>query len=243
MLIFLISCASVVAAQQKSDSTKKKAGVRDAGKVQAVKTDGRVEQTNQDSVNKIRLVSLAMNNPNMRIADANIRIAERDLEMARLGYLSSLSLGANINEFVIRNSSAASFFPKYNFGISVPFDIISRNKRERRVAEEKVTISNEVKKDRMNFVKTEVLIRYENYKEKKENVFLQRTYMEYDFSAYESAQKSYADGNMTLEEMNKSYQAYILERSKLVSKERDLNIAIIQLEEMIGVPLAVVIPQ
>ena len=199
------------------------------------------ENLNKDSLIKIKLVQLAMDNPNVKISEANIRIAQEDLKLAKLSWLSALSLGANINEFVISNSAAARFFPKYNFGIMVPFDIVVRNKRQRLVAAENININNQTLRDKKRYVKTEVLSRYEDYKERKEIVFLQKTYMEYDFSAYEAAQNAYADGTMTLEEMNKTYQIYITEKAKLVTKERDYNIAVIMLEDMIGVPLVDVI--
>jgi hypothetical protein len=39
--------------------------------------------------------------------------------------------------------------------------------------------------------------------------------------------------------MNKTHQAYLTEKSKLVTYQKELNISIIQLEQLIGVPLAV----
>ena len=193
---------------------------------------------NQDSLIKVKLVKLAMSNPNINIADANIRISEANLKSAKLAWLNSVVVGANINEFVVQNSAAASFFPKYNVGASVPLDIFSRTKREKKVARENIIINNELKKDKQTFLKSEVLMRYENYKEKREVVILQKSYMEYDFSAYEAAQRVYSEGDMTIEDMNKTHQIYLTEKSKLITRERDLNIAIIQLEELIGVPVA-----
>lgn len=192
---------------------------------------------NQDSLIKLKLVSLALNNPNIRIAEAQTRIAEADLKKARTSWLNSVSVGANVNEFVIQNSAAASFFPKYNIGAIIPLDIISRTKRDKTVAKENITINQELKKDKEKYLATEVLLRYENYKEKREIVILQRSYMEYDFSAYEAAQRAYASGDMLVEDMNRTHQIYLTEQAKLVTKERDMNIAIIQLEELIGMPL------
>lgn len=199
------------------------------------------DNLNKDSLIKIKLVQLAMDNPNVKISESNIRIAQEDLALAKMGWLSSISLGANFNEFVINNSASAAFFPKYNFGIMVPFDILARTKRQRKVAEESININKQTLKEKQRFVKREVLTRYEDYKERKELVNLQKTYMEYDFSAYEAAQKSYSDGTASLAEMNIAYQVVITDKAKLVSKERDFNIAVIMLEELIGVPLSDVI--
>ena len=241
LFITFLHCADAVAQtiQQVPDSVRRQYQLRQQEK-QAREKGPAIDYSllDQDSLIKIKLVNLAMNNPNIRIADANIRIAEADLNRAKLAWLNSVVVGANINEFVVQNSAAASFFPKYNVGASVPLDIFSRTKREKKVARENILINNELKKDKQTFLKSEVLMRYENYKEKREVVILQKSYMEYDFSAYEAAQKAYSEGDMTIDDMNKTHQIYLTEKSKLVTRERDLNIAIIQLEELIGVPVS-----
>ncbi len=196
-----------------------------------------VSKLNQDSIIREKLVSLVSKNPGISIADANIAIAGYDLDRARKSWMSSINAGANINEFVIRNSAAASFFPKYNLGVTIPFDILSKTKRERKVAEQNIEIANYMKQDKMQSLKTEVLIRYENYKEKKELVRLQITVIDNDLQAYEAAQKNYADGRIEIEIMNKAYQSYVNEQAKLISKQRDLSVAILQVEELIGIPL------
>lgn len=198
----------------------------------------RADSVSRDSVIKERLVALAMKNPDMNIADANIRIAQWDLRKSKSVWLGSIAATGNANEFVITNSSAASFFPRYNLGVAIPFDIFSKARNAKKVAEQNVVISNEMRNSRIRQIRSLVLTRYENYKEKKELVSLQKIYMESTNQAYLNAQKSVTEGSMQLDELNRVYQAYINEKSKLVSKERDLNVAVIELEEVIGVPLS-----
>ena len=81
-----------------------------------------------DDLIKARLIKFALNNPELQAADARIRIAEIDYQKSKSTILSSVNLGANINEFVISNSAAASFFPKYNLGVTIPLDIFARAK-------------------------------------------------------------------------------------------------------------------
>lgn len=193
---------------------------------------------NTDSLIKVKLVNLATkSHPLVEIASANARIADADYQKAKKSWMSSVSFGANINEFVVSNPDAANFFPKYNLGAMVPMDLFSRMKREKKVASENINISNLQREDRLRYIKAEVLMRYENYKEKKEIVNLQRSYLEYDLLAYEAAKRDYADGDIPMDQMNKAHQIYITEKSKLTTRERDLNIAIIQLEELIGMPI------
>ncbi len=194
-------------------------------------------ELNADSLIKIKLVKLAYNNPAIKISESNILISYADLDKTKLSWLSNISVGANINEFVVNNSAAASFFPKYNLGVILPLDFLSRMKRDKIAANESLNINQEIKKDKMQTLKTEVLIRYEAYKEIKELVFLQKSFLEYDFSNYETNRAAYSEGSGTIFDMNKSHQNYLLGKSKLVSLEKELNVSIIRLEEMINVPL------
>jgi outer membrane protein TolC len=191
---------------------------------------------------KAKLVELAVNNPQIDVADAQIRIAEANLSKAKNSWLSSLSLSSNINEFVINDKKidsvpVASYYPKYNLGLTVPFDIFSKTKQEKNIASQNIVAAKALKQDRIRIIKTQVLTLYENYKEKKELLRLEKVSTEGDNDSYVTAQKSYADGTIQLGEMNKAYQLYVSAQSKLVSSQHDFNVATIELEQMIGISI------
>lgn len=204
----------------------------------------RAPQTNgvpDDEVIKGRLVKLALKNAQLTAADANVEIAEIARKKAGSSILSSVNLGGNVNEFVINNSPAANFFPKYNAGVSIPLDLFAKTKAEKRTANQTIIV-NKAQRDLVEAnLKSRVLIQYEVYKERKEQVRLQKIAMEDDLAAYERAQKDFQEDAITLEELNKIYKTSITEKSFLAAKERDLQIAVLQLEEIIGVPLSSVI--
>lgn len=193
---------------------------------------------NQDSLIKVKLVSLAYENPALDVADANVTISEIELKRAKSSWLNSLTAGANINEFVINNSPAASFFPKYNLGVAIPFGIISKSKAEKKTAHQNIVINTALRQEKLNRVKSLVLALYEDYKEKKELLRLQKIYMDDDQQAYLAAQKNYAEGGIELEEVSQIYKSLINEQVKLASREKEFNVSMIQLEEVIGVPVA-----
>ncbi len=195
-----------------------------------------------DSLIKAKLIGLAANNPDIVIADAGIKIAQTDYVVAKNSWLGSLNVSSNVNEFVIDGTyingiAASTYYPKYNVGLSVPLDIFSKTKGAKNVATQNIVIAKAAKDNRLRLIKEEVLIRYENYKQEKELARLQKIVTEEDNDFYIAAQKSYADGTIQLIDMNKTYQIYIASQSKLVSSQHDLNVAIIHLEEMIGMPL------
>lgn len=201
-----------------------------------------VQPVDEDAAIKNRLVKLAQKNPTFLADDAAIEIAELNRKKATSSWLSSVVIGGNLNEFSINNSPAGNFYPKYNFGVQIPLDIYARNKNERLVGDQNIIIANAAKADRMNRVKAETLIRYENFKEQRELANLQKISVDNNYSDYLAAQSNFADNVITVDVLNKIYQEYVSEQFKLVQLKKELNVAIIQLEEMIGMPLAKVIP-
>ena len=153
--------------------------------------------------------------------------------------ISSVNVGANANEFVINNSPAANFFPKYNIGLSVPLDLFAKNKAEKQTASEMITINTAQKELIEKNIRAKVLILYETYKEKKAIVELQKMAMEDDIAAYEKAQQDYADNIITLEDVSKIYKSSVNEKSILATKQKEFNISVIELEQAIGVPLSI----
>lgn len=190
---------------------------------------------------KAKLIFLALNNAEAVAGDARIRIAEIARRKANSSILGSVNLGGNVNEFVINNSPAANFFPKYNFGVTIPLDMFAKNRAEKRTANELITISTAQKAMINEALKAKILTRYENYKEKKELLELQRITTDDDIAAYEKAQKDYKEELITIEDVNRQYRVSLLSKSSLATKVKDLNIAVIEIEEIIGVPLKTVL--
>ncbi len=232
-IIFLI-CALLLAAQTFAQRIQQ---VPDSLRKQPV-----VQPVNEEEAIKNHLVKLAQKNPAFTADDAAIEIAELNRKKANSSWLNSVVIGGNLNEFSINNSPAGNFYPKYNFGVQLPLDIYARNKNERKVGDQNIIIANAAKADRMNRVKAETLIRYENFKVQKELANLQKISVDNNYSDYLAAQSNFADNTITVDVLNKIYQGYVFEQFKLVQLKKELNVAIIQLEEMIGIPLAKAIP-
>ncbi len=196
-----------------------------------------VKAAESDDAIKARLIKLALKNPELQVIEASLKIAEINYVKSKSTLLSSVSIGANINEFVVSNSAVASLFPKYNLGVSIPLDLFAKAKAVKQVASQDVLIAQAQKAQQEKVIKMEVLSRYENYKEKKELLELQKISMEDDFAAYQRAQQQYADDDIELVEMNKLYKAYINEKATLTSLQKNFNVAIIELESILGVSL------
>jgi outer membrane protein TolC len=237
--LLFYGCSAIAQSGVKASDSLKKAGGQTAAAMKPLPDTSKLLNSEDDV--KAQLILLALNNPAAEAADANVRIAEIARRKANSSFLSTVNLGGNVNEFVVNNSPAASFFPKYNFGLTVPLDLFAKNKAEKMTATETITINRLQKQLIGEALKSKVLIQYEVYKERKQLLELQRIVLDDDLAAYEKAQKDYKDDIITIEDVNKVYRELIASRGNLASKEKDLNIAVIEIEETIGVPLNTVL--
>lgn len=238
--LFFYGCGAIAQPGVKAPDSLKKAGNQPAAMRYVPVADTNRLLNSEDDI-KAQLILLALNNPQAAAADANVRIAMIARQKANSSFLGSVNLGGNVNEFVINNSPAASFFPKYNFGLTIPLDMFAKNKAEKRTGNEVITINRLQKQQIGEALKAKVLIQYEVYKEKKELLELQRIVLDDDLAAYEKAQRDYKDDVIAIEEVNKMYSELIKSKGNLATKEKELNIAIIEIEEIIGVPLKTVL--
>lgn len=243
LVIFLLGSMPVVAQRiNQVPDTLRKPETGNQDKTAKIVQDNEINNVTAEDVIKKKLVSIALKNPIFQIDDANIAIAEANRRKAGTALLGTVGLGGNINEFVINNSPTANFYPKYNFGLNLPFDIFSKIKNEKKVTEQTILIAEGTKKQHEQEITAETLTRYENYKEKADLVTLQNISLANNLSDYQLAQKNFEDGTITIEALNRIYQNYMGERSKLVTAKKDLNVAVIELEEMLGMPLAKAVP-
>jgi outer membrane protein TolC len=204
-----------------------------------------IKVRDMDSLIKDRLVALAMENPSLREADAMIGESQYQIKKAKSAWLNSLALSGNINEFVVNNSTingipASTLFPKYNLGVNIPFGIFAT--QDKNIARQRKKINEALKDQKIMSLRREVLTRYENYKEKKDLLDLQKIITDDQYATYQQKQREFANGEIrNVSDVNKEYAAWIQQRSQLRTREKDLADADLDVEEITGKKMAQVI--
>jgi len=127
--------------------------------VNAQKRDQTLESTIQnrflrDSLGlKEQLVELALQNSDLESTNANARIAEYNIKKAKAAWLDMLTLTGNLNEFTLNKSIYANYWPKYNFGISVPLGTFGRRNNDVKIAKEQVTLNEIQRNERIKAIR------------------------------------------------------------------------------------------
>ena len=200
-----------------------------------------------------KLVSLALQNPTFEIADHNLAIAEYNIRIAKGSWLNTISAQGNLNEYAINPPKASSngsttvnfatTYPRYNFGITIPFDIFTKIPNNIKIARENYLIAMAQKNDKFREIKALVLTKYEDYLLTKQKLELQTQITQDEFALYKKAEKDFDDNVIKLEDFNKSAAAWVASQIVKLDYQRNLNVAKIELEKMIGIKLEEVMQQ
>ena len=193
-----------------------------------------------------KLVQLAMNNPAYEISDRLSNVAAYQVRLAKGSWLASISAQGNINEFTINPKSAGTgsngvsnpiYYPRYNFGISIPFDIISRNSNNVKIAKENYLIAQANKNDKFRQIRADVLTKYEDYLLARQKLELQIEITQDAFTSYQVAESNFRKDIIKAEEFSKAYRNWVTEQVTKLDLQRNLNVTKIDLEKIIGVKL------
>jgi outer membrane protein TolC len=191
-----------------------------------------------------RLVQLALQNPQYEMADHASRAASYQINIAKSAYLGLLSAQGNINEFTINKNAATVnnvtypvLYPKYNFSLNVPFDIFTRTKNSTKIAQENYYMAEAMKNDKFREIKADVLTRYENYLLAKQLVEYQSRLTQGEYSSLKRAESDFAENLIKLDDLELAQKNYITEQVKSLTLQKDLNLAKIEIERVIGVKI------
>lgn len=186
-----------------------------------------------------RLVQLALQNPNYEIADRQVAVANYQLKKAKNSILSKLNANFNANEYTLKLKKAPGdnlLFPLFNFGISVPFDILTSRKSDINIAKENLGAVEAAKNQRFREIKAEILSKYEDYLMFKQKLEYESQIAQDAEAIFLQAEKDFSDNIIKQEDYNKAYRDRTEEKTKLAEIVRNFNVIKIEIEKMIGIP-------
>jgi outer membrane protein TolC len=190
-----------------------------------------------------RLVALAIQNPTYEMADHASNAASYQIKIAKSAYLGLFSAQANVNEFTIMQKKdqngviIPNYYPIYNFGVNIPFDIFSRTSNNVKIAKENYAMSLAAKNEKFREIKADVLTKYENYLLAKQLVELQSRITQSEYAALKRAESDFAENLIKLDDVEKAQKNYTVEQVKSLTLQKDLNLSKIEIEKVIGVKI------
>lgn len=187
------------------------------------------------------LVQLAwMNSPNTKILQYEKSKEQKEVELQRMNWMDDVNFGFNINEVSLSNVLQPSpdnlvLYPLYQFSASVSLGSFTTNKKKREIEEVDVLISDMEANQHKLELRAETLSRYRKLLLAIETLKV-RTNAEQDArNVYEVSQKRFKNADLDMEDMLRASESYSNAQEKRLVAETDIQLAILELEEMIGI--------
>ena len=199
------------------------------------------------------LADIAMNNSNInKVSEANVKAAEYNYKAQQTAWLDNFRASGNLNEFTLKRTIGAplddnqlgrAFWPRYNFGVGVPFGIFVNHPKQTKAQYYRYQAEVEQLNATKQNLGLETMTMYYNYVRTQRLYELQEEAVQDASFAFTKTEERFSKGEVDLEVYTVSSRRYNTERATKVSLERDLQVAKAQLEAVLGMPLQTALQQ
>lgn len=188
------------------------------------------------------LVQLAyLNSPETKILEYEKTIEQKEVDLQRYEWQDDLKFGFNINEVSLANvldktkEDNLVLYPLYQLSASVSLGSFTNNKRKRGIEEIDVLIKDMENNQHKVKIRAETLARYRKLLLSIETLKMRANAEEDTRNTYQISQQRFKNADLEMEDMLRASEAYTNAQEKRMVAETDIQLAIIQLEEMIGI--------
>ncbi len=181
------------------------------------------------------------NNLEYKSLENTIIIAQTESAQTTWEWMNSIRAIGNINEYVInpeRNQNNI-LFPRYNFSLTVPLGIFTDQAANKKIAKEKTKFTENTAAMRINEIKQEIVVAYNNFTRTKELLERQRELTENEYSNYLILEEKFKNNDLELRELNQAQRTYNQEYFNQLSLQNEFNRIKLTLESLLGAPLPV----
>jgi outer membrane protein TolC len=188
-----------------------------------------------------RLVQLAWrNHPSNKVVTQKVEMAEALRSKARWSWLDNIFVEGNYNEFTGNDDFsdvARSYYPRYNIGVRLPLGTFVQTPLSAQAANDQVLINEFNVNSKKLETRQNVLLAIERLKEKFKIIKLRERIQEDYFLMFQSTEKKFKAGEITLDAYRTTSQAYYTKEEEIIQARSSFNQERIALEAMIGVEL------
>jgi outer membrane protein TolC len=189
-----------------------------------------------------KLVRIAwQNNPVVNVLNSEVEKSNLEVKYSQRRWSEYIVVTGNINEFNLNNSNTSEvplFFPRYNISASINLGTFIANPLKTKVEKENVKISLETINQKKLEIRSEVLQRYQTYISFKEIYDLRAQMVEDALSDFILKEQKFSRGEIVITEYTQALDYYNQQKINKIQSEREMVVARIVLEELIGVKLS-----
>lgn len=189
-----------------------------------------------------KLAELGAKNFVIQAAGKNIEMANEDVKKAKSVWFNHVTPNFNLNEFTLArtlgiNTQLNSFWPRYNINLSLPLGMFVGNKsavNKSKLAAEQAKLNNEVI---ILNIKRNVRVYYQDYISNKYLLALQESLLQDEKILLDRVNTMFENNQVDLEVFTAATKKYNDLLAKKINLLKDINYAVYNLEEILGMPL------
>ncbi|MEY4660538.1 MAG: hypothetical protein RLZZ42_490 [Bacteroidota bacterium] len=193
-----------------------------------------------------KLAELGAKNFMIQSAGKSIEMAEQDVKKAKSIWYNHVTPNFNLNEFTLArtlgiNTQLNSFWPRYNINLSLPLGMFAGNKstvNKSKIAVEQAKLNQETI---ILNIKRNVRVYYQDYISNKYLLALQESLLQDEKIILDRVNTSFENNQVDLEVFTAATKKYNDLLAKKINLLKDINYAIYNLEEILGMPLDIAI--
>ncbi|MBL7826248.1 MAG: TolC family protein [Saprospiraceae bacterium] len=184
------------------------------------------------------IVQLAwMNQPQSDISKREVQIAAGEKKNTQKEWMRDVQASFNINESNLQGNTDAAgnvFFPRYNLGVTLNLYNIVTQKEKTKISDNRLDIATDRQNQLKLEIRAEALTRWTKFQLARE-IVKERSLVEQELNnTYIIVQQLYKSDEKTLEEYTTASAAYYKAREARIQAAAELEMAKIQLEQIIG---------
>lgn len=186
------------------------------------------------------LAKLAAAHYRIKIADDNVKYTQQEMDKVKLSWMNNLNASFNLNEFSLQNSlfqQQNSFFPRYNFSLSLPLGFIATKKKEIQMAKTNNQRSIDIRELEIQQLKEAVIQEYQNFVSNSYLLEIHQLTLQDEKIILDKATQSFESNQIDIEAYTNYTRRYNETLTKKVTLIRDLNASKYRLEAYLGMDL------
>lgn len=193
------------------------------------------------------LADLAIENPEIDGALADLKSAEYSWKASRFTVLNSIEATGNLNEYTLKgnkqvidpNNPNASgiIYPRYNFGIRLSLgDLFNSPKTSKSNYYRMISEQEKVKKVKQD-IRKEVITAYQELALAQQLLVLEEESMQDETVVFSKSEEKFKKGEITFEAYTSAARLFNSEKVKYITQIKDAKVKQATLEALIGMPL------
>lgn len=195
-----------------------------------------------------KLAELGAKNFMFQSAGKSVEMSQEDVKKAKSLWLNHISPNFNLNEFTLArtlgiNTQFNTFWPRYNINLSLPLGMFAGNKsavNKSKIAVEQAKLNQETI---ILNIKRNVRVYYQDYISNKYLLALQESLLQDEKILLDRVNTMFENNQVDLEVFTAATKKYNDLLAKKINLLKEINYAVYNLEEILGMPLDIAISQ